>query len=51
MEMRISKSRTVKVRFEGHIPQNDLRTVVNLIVLLEKGSIIRMEESDAKPIS
>src|SRR4030042_2453644 len=50
MEMWVSKSTTVAVRFKGHIPENNLVVTVALIIFLEKGPIVRVKKPDAKPI-
>jgi hypothetical protein len=34
---------------EGHIPEKHLVAGVDLIIFLEKGSIVRMEKPDAEP--
>jgi hypothetical protein len=36
--------------FKDHIPENDLVVRVDLIIFLEKGSIVRVEKPDAKTI-
>jgi hypothetical protein len=51
MEMGISKPSTIQMGFEGHIPEKDLVVEVDLIILLEKGSVVGMEKPDAKTIS
>ena len=42
MKIGIGKPSTIEMGFEKHISQNDLGIGPNLIILLEKGLIVRM---------
>ena len=49
-KMGIDEARTVEIGFKRHIPQEDLVARIDLIVLLEKCQIVRVEEPDAESI-
>jgi hypothetical protein len=50
MEMRVGKTSAAEMGLENHIRQKDLMRSVDLIILLEEGSIIRVEKPDAETV-